>query len=132
MRRSTFLVITGIIATLFGGMMFFLPGMVAEGFGSVSTPFSTFLMREIGLIILCSGVLNFLVRNATDSMPLKAILIFNMVYHVTMIPIVLIGVTNGVFTIDKSLGGLAAHLFIGIGSLIYFMKIKIASSSPYE
>ena len=124
MKRSIFLIITSIISALFGGMMFFLPEMVTEGFGSAPTAFSTFLMREMGLIILCSGVLNFLVRNDSDSVALKAILIFNIAYHITMIPIVFMGVSQGVFTIDKSIGGLAAHLFIGIGSLFYLKKIK--------
>ena len=104
--------------------MFFIPDMVAEEFGSEHTPFSTFLMQEMGLIILCSGVLNFLVRNHSDSTTLKAILIFNIGYHIVMIPIVFIGVSQGIFTIDKSFGGLAAHLFIGIGSLYYLFKIK--------
>jgi F0F1-type ATP synthase assembly protein I len=124
MKRSIFFIITSIISALFGGMMFFLPDMVTEGFGSTPTTFSSFLMRETGLIMLGLGVLNFLVRNDSDSMALKAIFIFNIVYHVTMIPIVFIGVSQGVFTIDKSIGGLVAHLFIGIGSVFYLMKIK--------
>lgn len=128
MKRSIFLIITSIISALFGGMMFFLPDMVTEGFGSAPTSFSIFLMREMGLIILCSSVLNFLVRNDSDSMALKAIFIFNIAYHITMIPIVFIGVSEGVFTIDKSIGGLTAHLFIGIGSLFYLMKIKTSAS----
>ena len=76
MKRSIFLLITAIFAAIFGGMMFFLPGKMADGFGSAPTLFSTFLMREMGLIILCSGVLNFLVRNDRDSLALKAIFIF--------------------------------------------------------
>ena len=67
-------------------------------------------------------------RNDSDSMALKAIFIFNIEYHVIMIPIVFIGVSQGVFTIDKSFGGLAAHLFVGIGSLFYLMKIKTSNS----
>ena len=85
-------------------------------------------MREMGLIILCSDVLNFIVRNDIDSTALKAILIFNIAYHLTMIPMVFIGVSQGVFAIDKSIGGLAAHLFIGIGSLFYLIKIKTSAS----
>jgi len=124
MRRSIFFIITSIVCALFGGMMFFFPDVMTEGYGSVPNSFSTFLMREMGLIILCSGVLNFLVRNDSDSIALKAIFIFNIAYHVTMIPIVLIGVSNGVFMFDKSIGGLAAHLFIGVGSLYYLKKIN--------
>jgi len=128
MKRSIFLIIASIISVLFGCMMFFLPDMVAEGFGSTPTPFSNFLMREMGLLVLASGILNFLVRNDSDSMALKAIFIFNIVYHVTMIPIVLIGVSQEVFAIDKSFGGLAAHLSIGVGSLFYLLKIKTSSN----
>jgi len=128
MKRSIFLIITSIISVLFGGMMFFLPDTMIEGYGSVPDLFSSFMMREIGVLILCSGLLNFLVRNNGDSMSLKAILIFNATYHVAMIPIVLLGVSQEVFMFDKSIGGLVAHLFIGIGSLIYLMKIKTSAS----
>ncbi len=127
MKRSIFLLITAIFAALFGGMMFFLPDKVAEEFGTAPTPFSTFLMREMGLVILCSSVLNFIVRNDGDSLALKAIFVFNMAYHVTMMPIVFIGVSQGIFTMEKAIPGLAAHLFIGIGSLIYLMKMRTSA-----
>lgn len=128
MKRSIFLIITAIISALFGGMMLFAPDMVADGFGSAHTSFSSFLMREMGLIILCAGILNFLVRNNVDSIALRAILIFNIAYHVTMIPIVFYGVSQGVFAMDKTFGGLASHLFIGIGSLLYLMKMRTTDS----
>ncbi len=124
MRRSLFLIITSVISALFGGMMFFLPEVITAGFGATTTHFSNFLMREMGLIILCVGILNFLVRNAEDSMALKAIFILNMAYHITMIPMVLMAVSQGIFTMEKSMGGLAAHLFIGIGSIFYSAKIR--------
>ena len=127
MKRSIFLLITAAFAALFGGMMFFLPATVIEEFGTEPTLFSTFLMREMGLVILCSSVMNFLVRNDSDSNALKAILIFNMVYHLAMIPIVFMGVSQGIFTIYKAIPGLAAHLFIGVGSLIYLRNIKTSA-----
>ena len=127
MKRSIFLIITALISALFGGFMFLAPDVIAEGFGSAHTSFSKFLMKELGLIIICAGVINFMVRNHGDSTTLKAILIFNTAYHLIMIPIVLMGVSQGVFTIDKTIGGLASHLFIGIGSVIYILKMKARS-----
>lgn len=128
MKRSTFLTITSAISALFGGMMFVLPDMVAVGFDQTHSSFSLFLMREMGLIIIASGVLNFLVRNDKGTATLSAVFIFNITYHIIMVPIVFMGVSQGVFTIDKSIGGLAAHLFIGIGSIIYLMKTKSPTS----
>ena len=67
MKRSLFLIITAIIATLFGGMMLFMPVKAAEGFGMTSTLETALMFRSLGGLILCSGVLNFLVRNEGDS-----------------------------------------------------------------
>ncbi len=127
MKRSIFLLITAIIAILLGGMMILLPEKMAEGFGVTSSPIIIFMMREIGLFNLCSGVLNFLVRNDIDSKTLKAVLIFNIAYHLIMLPLNLSGVSQGIFPFGQAIPPLVIHLFVGIGSLIYLMKIKTSA-----
>ena len=122
MKQSTFLLIVAALSLIFGGMMFFTPENVAEEFGSTPTVFSSFLLREMGLILLCASAMNFMARKDTSSPALRAILVFNMAYHLIMIPIVLMAVSNGLFTIDKAIPGLVAHVFIGLGSLIYLIK----------
>jgi hypothetical protein len=128
MKRSLFLIITAIIATLFGGMMLFMPDKAAEGFGMTSTLETALLFRSLGGLILCSGVLNFLVRYEVDSKTLKAILIFNIMFHAISMTNDIIGVSQGILTFDKVIPGQVAHIFIGIGSVIYLLKIKTTNN----
>ena len=124
MKRSIFLLIAAIVAILIGGMSLLFPDKMAEGFGVTPTPVIIFLARELGVLNLCSGVLNFLVRNDADSKTLKSIFIFNMAYHVMMVPINLFGMSQGVFTFGQAMLPLAFHLLIGAGFFIFFSKIK--------
>lgn len=124
MKRSIFLLIVAIIAILIGGISILLPDKMAEGFGGTSTPLLIFLVRELGVFSLCAGVLNFLVRNDTDSKTLKAIFIFNISYHMIMLPVNFIGISQGALSFGQAIPPLVIHLFVGIGSLIYLVKIK--------
>jgi uncharacterized membrane protein len=128
MKRSTFLLIAAIIAALFGSMMLFVPYKAAEGFGMDSTLQTQLLLRSLGGMVLCSGILNFLVRNQKDSQALKAILIFNVAFHTLSMLNDLYGVNLGILAFDKLIPGIVAHLFIGTGSLLYLLKIKPTES----
>lgn len=124
MKRSTFLFIAAILAVLIGGLSLIFPAKMAESFGVTSTPMIIFLARELGVFNLCTGALNFLVRNDQDSKTLKAILIFNFAYHLMMLPINLYALSQGVFTLAQALPPMAFHLVLGIGSYVYLSKIK--------
>lgn len=124
MKRSTFLIISAIVSVILGGGMLVFPDIVAAILGATTNPFSAFIMRELALIIICSGILNFLVRNESSSFALKVILIFNIAYHGTMIPMDLIGILQGVFTFKNLLGILAFHIFIAGGSVYFLVRLR--------
>lgn len=124
MKRSIFLLIAAIIAILIGGISLLFPVKMTEGFGGTSTPLLIFLVRELGAFSLCAGVLNFLVRNDPDSKTLKAIFIFNILYHMLMLPINFFGISQGALSFGQAIPPLIIHLFVGIGSFIYLSKIK--------
>ena len=128
MKRSIFLLIAAIIAALIGVLSLFLPGKMAEGFGMTPSPMITFLIRELGAFSLCAGLLNFLVRKDPDSKTLKAILIFNMVYHFIMMPVNFVGLSESVFVLSQSIPPMIIHLFVGIGSFLYLSKMKTAAN----
>ncbi|MBX7142172.1 MAG: hypothetical protein K1X63_13940 [Chitinophagales bacterium] len=127
MKRSIFFLIAAIIAGLFGGMMLLAPAKAAEGFGILSTPESTILFRALGAMIFSTGVMNFLVRNHPDNITLKMVLLTNLVTHTLSTVADLWAVSDGILEITKAAPGLVAHLLIGIGSLIYAMKIKTSN-----
>ncbi|MEP7197407.1 MAG: hypothetical protein ABI851_12875 [Saprospiraceae bacterium] len=124
MKRSIFFLIAAIIAVLFGGMMFISPSKASEGFGMVSSADTNILFRALGAMILSTGIMNFLVRNHTDNLTLKAVLLTNVITHALSMTADLWAVSDGVLEISKAAPGQIAHLFVGFGSLIYMLKIK--------
>ena len=124
MKRSTFFTIAAIIGILFGGMMFLTPAKSTEGFGIAATPENAVLFRALGAMILASGILNLLVRKHAASEPLNAVLIGNIAMHGLSMIADISAEVAGVLQFSKSAPGLIVHLFIGVGSLLYLMKME--------
>lgn len=128
MKRSTFLLIVAIIAVPFGCLMIFAPGKALEGFGLTPDPLSSVLMQLIGSFIVSAGILNFGVRRHEDSLTLRSVLLFNILSHALGLVIDCMSIANEVMIFSKIMPGIAIHLFVGVGSLIYMMKIKTSKS----
>jgi hypothetical protein len=124
MRRSLFFLITAILGFLFGAMMLIAPDKAAEGFGWPISPPMELLFRSLGGLIVAAGILNLLVRNSVDSKALRGVFMFNVAFHGISMIIDVLGVSQGILAIDKIIPGQVVHLFIGVGSLIYWSKIK--------
>ena len=104
--------------------MLFFPAFAATNFGITATPEMTQMLRSVGGVDLCLGILSLLVYNEPDSKALKAILITNLLSH--LISIVVDGSASfmGVVAFNKIAPGLVAHLFIVIGALVYVLKMR--------
>ena len=124
MKKSTFLLIVVIIATLVGGMMTFMPNNAAESFGLTGNLENSVLFRWLGVGILASALLIFLLRKSNDSHTLKAVFIFTLIWHALSLIVDFVGISQGVLVISKLLPGMIAHSFISVGSIIYLMKLK--------
>ncbi|HNP97670.1 MAG TPA: hypothetical protein PKK99_01370 [Bacteroidia bacterium] len=124
MKRSIFFLISALLAGLFGVMMLLTPSRAAEGFGMNSTPETAILFRALGAMILSTGLMNFLVRNHPDNVTLKAVLLTNIITHALSIVADMWAVSDGVLAFSKAAPGQLTHLFVAIGSLIYYLKIK--------
>jgi hypothetical protein len=128
MKQSHFLLATAVIAALFGGMTLFLPGKAAETFGLTANVESSIVFRWLGAITLCSAVLNFLVRNDNHSNTLKAVLIFTGAFHALSLIVDLMGISQGVLTLNKLIPGIILHSLIAIGSIFFIMRFKSSSN----
>lgn len=124
MKRSTFFLINAILSALFGSLLFFLPSKAAEVFKIIAPPEITALYRPEGAFILALGFMNFFVRNHDDNITLKIVLLTNAVAHALVTVATVLGLADGVITIDKLIPSLIVHLFVGIGSIIYAMRVK--------
>jgi len=128
MKRSTFLLVTAILAAPIGFMSLFFPSQMAEGFGVTATPMILLLSRELGVFNLCTGGLNFLVRHHPDSGTLKAVLLYNLVYHAIMLLVNGYSLAQGAFTVGQAVLPVVFHLFIGIGSYYFVARMRTTSN----
>jgi len=124
MKRSIFLVITALLGLLIGVFCLFFPEKMAEGFGITATPLIIMFFREAGAFNLGIGYLNFAVRNHADSKTMKVVLLFNMVYHVLILPANVYGWSSGIMTAGQMGPAFVIHLLLAIGFLVYALKVK--------
>jgi len=126
MSRSVFLLLTAIVALLVGGMMSLAPDKAAETFGMTYSPEIGIVFRWLGVTVISSGVLNFVVRKDSDTSTLKAILIFTGAVHALSLLVDIIGIGQGILSFGKLIPGMVAHSLVTIGCVFYTLKIKIS------
>lgn len=128
MSRSIFLLLTAIIAFLFGGMMSVAPDKAAETFGMTFSPEIGIVFRWLGVMIVCSGIMNIMIRNDGDTNTLKAVLIFMAGFHALSLLVDFIGIGQGVLQVANLIPGMILHPLVAIGSVFYLSKIKTSAS----
>jgi hypothetical protein len=97
---------------------------MAAGLGMTVTPLILMLIREAGACNLSMGYLNFSVRNHSDSKTLKYVLLFNMAYHVLILPANIYGWSLGILSVGQAGPAFGIHLLLAIGFLLYALKMK--------
>lgn len=124
MKRATFLFVAAILSFVFGVIMFFAPVTGAEMIGLSATLETQSVLRGLGGLIIGSGTINLLLRNQNDTSVLRSLLLTNIVTHLLGILADVWGVGDGVLRVSKIVPVEITHLFIGLGSLIYLLKLK--------
>jgi hypothetical protein len=124
MKRSLFFLITAIFSILTGSVHLFFPNFIVESNHWISSPQIEFLFRLLGGLVFSLAVLNFLVRNHANTDTLKAVLVCNALNHTINLINDIMSFQQGIANFKDSIPFIAGHLFIGIGSLYYLMKIK--------
>ncbi|HMG82933.1 MAG TPA: hypothetical protein VK559_07845 [Ferruginibacter sp.] len=124
MKRSTFLMISGIGALIFGGMMFFVPAVAANSLGMEFSPTTGSVLRGMGGLIIGTGLMNFLFAKINNLATVMVVLMTNIATHAFGLAVDLFGIHDGVLTITKMAPVEITHLFVGVGSLIYLLNYK--------
>lgn len=124
MKRSTFLLITAVGSFAFGAMMFFIPSFAGSFLDIAITPQTISVSRGMGGLIIGSGAINYFLRNQNNLKVLKALLLTNMITHLLGLSADIWGAADGALTLSKMAPVEVTHLFIGIGSLLYYLKLK--------
>jgi hypothetical protein len=124
MKRSLFFLITAIFSVFSGCVTLFFPNIVTESNHWTPSLQITFLFRLLGGLVISLGILNFLVRNHVDTDTLRAILVCNALNHTINLINDMISFNQGIASFKDSVPFIVGHLFIGLGSLYYLMKIN--------
>jgi hypothetical protein len=124
MKLSVFLTISAVGSFAFGAMMFFIPAFAGRLLGIAYTPQTGSLLQGMGGLIIGFGAVNFFVRNFNDANIPRVILLTNIITNTLGLLADVFGVVNGALLANKMAPVEVTHLFIGIGSLIYLLRIK--------
>jgi hypothetical protein len=131
MKRSTFLTLAAFVASAVGLAAIALPEPFLAGKGVTGDPGAVVWMREVGVLILASGVVAFLVRSHADSPTLRAVLIGNALVQLGLFPIEILAYRAGVIT---KLGGVVPnsilHLILAGAFLHFARNVDIAAKKP--
>ena len=128
MKQTHFLLVTAIVGTIFGVMTLFFPDKAAETFGLTANGENSIVFGWLGAITLCSAVLFFMVRNDDNSNTLKSVLIFIGAFNALTLIVDIVGISQGVLTINKMIPGIILHSLMTIGSIFFLLRFKTSKN----
>ena len=128
MKRSTYLLLAGIIALSIGAFALFAPATLLASKGVVSVAANVWI-QEVGALLIAIGILAVMVRHHEDSPTLKAILISNVVIQIGLFSIEALAYHDGIITrLSGIVPNLMLHVCLAFGLSYYIVKMPNFSS----
>ena len=133
MSRRAFLIMVSSIAFGVGAFALFAPGMLLESKGVAPSEAGNVWAREVGVAILSTSVVAFLLKDHRDSPTLRAFLIGNAILQVGLFPIEIVAYANGVITkVSGIVPNSILHLLLAGGFVYFAARIKTPVVSAAE
>lgn len=128
MKRSTFLTLAASSALAVGAAAIFAPAQFLASKGVLHNPAAEVWMREVGVLILATGLATFAVRRHEDSPTLRALLVGNAVVQFGLLPVELIGFARSAITEVRGIvPNTLLHVVLGFAFLFYASRITPTS-----
>jgi hypothetical protein len=125
MTRKAFLTSVGTIALAIGVFALTWPAALLASKGVAPNPVAKVWVREVGVLILASGVLTLLVRKHPDSPTLRAFLFSSALVHAGLLPIEIAAWTTGVLPgLGPILPNSVQHVVVATGFLYYALRAR--------
>lgn len=121
MKRSTFILISAMLAGLFGLAMLVAPHQMIKNMTSGADASANNILQWAGCMLVSIAVINFLSRNDDGSTALRAVMIGNIVTHVLGLIIDFYQYSTGFVILSGLISGLVIHLFL-IGGFAYYLQ----------
>lgn len=125
MNRKVFLTLAAAIALSVGTLALLFPADLLASKGTVPSEAANVWMREVGVLLLCIGVMVGLVRGHADSPTMKALMLGNLLVQLGLLATELVGYTNGVITkLSGVLPNSVLHVLLAMGFAYFWMRGK--------
>jgi hypothetical protein len=125
MQQKTFLTIAAAIALVVGTVAALFPAALLASKGTVPSAAADVWMREVGVLLVCIGVIASLVRSHADSPTMRVLMLGNLLAQLGLLVTEVLGYANGVIT---ALAGLVPnavlHLVLATGFAYYWRRTR--------
>jgi high-affinity Fe2+/Pb2+ permease len=129
MKRSTYLLMAGIIALSIGLFALLAPATLLASKGVISAAANVWI-QEVGAMLIAVGMLAVMVRNHDDSPTMKAILISNVVIQIGLFTIEALAYRDGIITLLSGIiPNLTLHVCLASGLIFYIVKMQNSNIS---
>lgn len=120
MTRKTFLALAAVIALGVGTVALLFPADLLASKGTVPSEAANLWMREVGVLLVCIGVIASLVHSHADSPTMKALMLGNLLVQLGLLTAEVAGYANGVITrLSGVIPNSVLHLLLA-GGFAYF------------
>ncbi|MEC7263668.1 MAG: hypothetical protein VXW38_08000 [Bacteroidota bacterium] len=124
MKRQTFLTIASMIAFLVGVMATFFPSLLLVSKGVFPGDGVKVWMTEVGILLIVSGVINFLIRKHPSSPTLFVLFLGNVLIQLGLLAVEVLAFAKGTITeISGIIPNSIIHGVLAIGFTYYIFRM---------
>lgn len=123
MQQKTFLTIAATIALAVGTSAVLFPAALLASKGTLPSAAADLWMREVGVLLVCIGVIAGLVRSHADSPTMRVLMLGNVLVQLGLLVTELLGYANGVIPLLSGLMPNAVlHLVLAAGFAYFWLR----------
>lgn len=123
MKRSLFILISAVMAAIFGLSMLLAPDQMIKNMTTAADPSALHVLQWAGNMLLAIAVINFLSRNDEGSVALRAVMIGNIFMHTLAIGIDWYHYSIGFVNMQGVATGMVVHVLLIVGFGYYLSKM---------
>jgi hypothetical protein len=126
MKRHHFLLLAGILASLFGLSMVFAPAQLLANMTTDASAGAALVLRWMGCVLVSVGVINILARDDAGSPALMGVMVGNVLVHALGLIVDLVDYATGFIRLSGIVMGSVVHVGLLVGFLYYLRKATAA------
>ncbi len=122
MKQQTFLTLAAAIALGVGTTAVLFPAALLASKGTLPSSAADLWMREVGVLLVCIGLIAGLVRRHADSPTMRALMLGNLLVQLGLLVTEVIGYANGVITqLSGVMPNAVLHIALATGFTYFWL-----------